>query len=202
MEAAALLGSDRITGGAHLRPHFLRLPSQRSVTCCTGVLPGPAGCCHHPYSHTPPHCLVSHPIPSPPGAPRAARCAAGPRWPLPRLAPRAVGAQPGGGLRLPAGPLPAPLLPTPQVSGRTCFFSFRPAWWRVRFGLPVRAPQPPSPPLGFPIPRQVLGLLAAGRPGVRGAVRRLSGVVHLVRVRQGVDPPPQVGFRRGGVELL
>jgi len=65
-----------------------------------------------------------------------------------------------------------------------------------------------SPPPGWTLPTfssslappalpasQVLGLLPARRTGVRGAVRRIRGLVHVVRVWQGVDPTPQVGWQ-------
>lgn len=48
-------------------------------------------------------------------------------------------------------------------------------------------------PLSFSC--QVLGVLPAWRTGVRRVVRRIRGLVHLVRVRQGVDSAPQVGLQ-------
>lgn len=63
--------------------------------------------------------------------------------------------------------------------------------------MPRTESEPPRPCLP-PLPRQVLGLLAARRPRLWGAVCILCRLVHLVRVRQGVDPAAQVGRWGGG----
>lgn len=65
--------------------------------------------------------------------------------------------------------------------------SHQPSWTLQTFTSSLALPALPA--------SQVLGLLPARRTGVRGAVRRIRGLVHVVRVWQGVDPTPQVGWQ-------